>query len=87
MHEQIAGVSAPARLLAEVEALPQEEQGPFLLDHAVSLAHDLLALPWVSGLHLIPLGGAELVIDLLDRLGPVTHRPEDPHGNSAHVPH
>ena len=74
MHEKTPGVVAPAELLAEAEALPAGAQGDWFLARAAELAEEALGLPGVSGLHLIPLGGPQLAIDLLDRLGPEVHR-------------
>lgn len=87
LDEHVPGVSVPARLRAVVERLPQEEQASALLDHAVSLARDLLALPRASGVHVIPLGGPELVVELLDRIGTAVTPPEALRGDSALVPH
>lgn len=69
LDEQVAGVSVPAELLDQVEALPRESQGTWLFERSVALAKQLLVLPHVSGLHLIPFAGPGLVSDLLKSLG------------------
>jgi methylenetetrahydrofolate reductase (NADPH) len=78
MHENTPGVIAPEELLAEAEALPRGSQGDWFLDRAAELAEGALGLPGVSGLHLIPLGGPQLAIDLLDRLGSGARLPANP---------
>ncbi len=85
MHENIAGVSAPEDLLAELEAVPKEEQRERCLELSVELARAVLELPLVSGLHLIPLGGPELAVELLGRLGPDAIRTKEHHGNGSRV--
>ncbi len=84
MHENIAGVSAPDDVLAELEAVPKEKQRERCLELAESLALAALELPLVGGLHLIPLGGPELAVELLDRLGPGAITKER-HGNGSRV--
>ena len=74
MHENIPGVVAPAELLAESEALPAGAQGDWFLARSAELAEEALGLPGVSGVHLIPLGGPQLAIDLLEQLGPEVRR-------------
>jgi methylenetetrahydrofolate reductase (NADH) len=85
MHEHVAGVSCPAGVLADLEAVPKEQQAERCLDLALSLARSALELPGVSGLHLIPLGGPELAVELLDRLGPGKIRTEEHHGDGSRV--
>lgn len=85
MHEQVAGVSVPRRLLEEVEALPAGAQAERLLEHAAALAAEALARPDVAGLHLIPLGGPQLAVDLLGRLGPVALDSKEDRGDHASV--
>lgn len=68
LHERVAGISVPERLLTQVESVPSGGQAAWLLEHAAELARAFLALPGASGLHLIPLGGPELAIDLLGGL-------------------
>lgn len=70
LHEKVAGVSVPAELLAEVEALPREGQREWCFQRSLALVREVLALSGVSGLHLIPLGGPQLAVDLLARLEP-----------------
>jgi methylenetetrahydrofolate reductase (NADPH) len=86
MHERVAGVVAPEDVLAEAEAVPPAAQREHCMELAVSLARAALELPWVSGLHLIPLGGPELAIELLDRLGADATRRKEHHGNGSRVP-
>ncbi len=85
MHERVAGVSVPAWLLDEVEALPQDTQGERLLELAVALADAALQLGGVSGLHLIPFGRPELAIELLDQIGWAELRREERHGDGSRV--
>lgn len=70
MHEHVAGISVPEGLLTRAEALPAEQQEERLLAQAAELAEAVLRLPSTSGLHLIPLGGPQLVGELLARVGP-----------------
>jgi methylenetetrahydrofolate reductase (NADPH) len=86
MHEHVAGVVVPKDVLAAAEALPADAQREHCLELGVSLARAALELPWVAGLHLIPLGGPELAVELLDRLGPDALRPKEHHGNGSRVP-
>jgi len=72
MREHISGIVVPDAVLAAVEALPPAEQARHCFELAVSLARTLLDLPDVSGIHLIPLGGVELTLELLDRLAMVS---------------
>jgi methylenetetrahydrofolate reductase (NADPH) len=90
MHEQVAGISVPAELLAEAEALPREAQRAWCFQRSVALAREALALPGVSGLHLIPLGGPQLAVDLLARLEPqlLAPRPansKEPDGDHSRI--
>ena len=68
MHDHVAGVSVPAALLAEAETLSREAQRSWCFEQSVALAEQALSLPGVSGLHLIPLGGPQLALDLLAHL-------------------
>lgn len=70
MRDHVAGVVVPDAVLAGAESRPSQAQRDYCFELAVSLARSLLELPGVNGLHLIPLGGPELAIELLDRLGP-----------------
>lgn len=85
MHKHVAGVVVPEDVLAAIEALPPEAQREHCLELAVALARAALALPWVSGLHLIPLGGPELAVELLDRLGPGALQTKEHHGDGSRV--
>lgn len=85
VHEHVAGVSVPERLLDEVESLPREAQAEWLLDRSAALAGAALALPGVSGLHLIPLGGPQLAVDLLGRLEPGALDPKEARGHRSRV--
>ena len=85
LHEHIAGVSVPYRLIAEAEAIAATDRSTWLLDRAAALAEDALALPGVDGLHLIPLGGPELVGRLLERLDPDLRKEQDGHRSRVEV--
>lgn len=85
MHEHIPGVSVPEQVLVDAEAVSKEAQREYCLELAVSLARSALALPCVSGVHLIPLGGPELAIELLDRLGPAAPPQKEHHGDRSRI--
>lgn len=51
MAEQVAGVSVPAGLLAEAEALPREQQPDWLFEQSLSLARQALATTLQRGPH------------------------------------
>jgi methylenetetrahydrofolate reductase (NADPH) len=70
MAEHVAGVVVPADVLAACEAVPLEGQREHCLELTASLARSLLALPWTSGLHLIPLGGPQLAVGTPRPAGP-----------------
>jgi methylenetetrahydrofolate reductase (NADPH) len=68
MHDRVAGVSVPEQLLTDLERVEPAARPAWLLDYSTALAEAALALPGVSGLHLIPLGGPGLATELVSRL-------------------
>lgn len=68
MRDHVPGVFVPEQLIEQVDALPRSEQPAACREFALKLASQILALPNISGLHVISFQGAEPLSDFRELL-------------------